>query len=171
MLKLSAQCRQFGTLVIRAASVAIIVFAGTQSYAADKSISSLSWMTGSWAGPAGEGVTLEENWATPTGGTIASLVRMTTKDSTPMVELIVIEESEGTLVLNLQQWDPGFSPRTPGPQTMVMSAQSERSVTFTTAGEGGLQTLSYSSPDPESFNIDIITSAGDPIALKLKSVR
>jgi hypothetical protein len=134
-------------------------------------ISSLSWMTGSWAGPAGEGVTLEENWAQPTGGSIASLVRMTTATSTPMVELIVIEERDGTLVLNLQQWDPGFSPRTPGPQTMTLSDQGERRVEFTATGNGSLKTLAYSSPDAESFNIDIVTADGNPIALKLKAMR
>ena len=133
------------------------------------SVSALGWMTGAWAGPAGPGVTLEENWIQPTGGSLASLVRMTTADATPMVELIVIEEENDTLVLRIQQWDPGFAPRTAEPQTMTLTELGERSVKFTASGAGGLKTLAYSSPTPDAFNIDIETADGTPIALKLNA--
>lgn len=135
------------------------------------SVSALSWMTGSWAGPAGPGVTLEENWAEPAGGSMASLVRMTTSDATPMVELIVIEESDGSLVLHLQQWDPGFAPRSDGPQQFTLTELGDRSVHFTSVSEGSLKSLAYSSPDPESFNIDVVTADGTAMTLQLKAVR
>ena len=135
------------------------------------SVSALSWMTGSWAGPAGPGVTLEENWAEPIGGSIASLVRMTTADATPMVELIVIEESEGSLVMHLQQWDPGFTPRSDGAQKFQLTKLGERSVSFTGIGEGSLKALTYSSPDPQSFNIDVVTADGTAMTLQLKAAR
>jgi hypothetical protein len=132
-------------------------------------VSDLSWMTGSWSGPAGPGVTLEENWIMPAGGSIASLVRMTTADATPMVELIVIEEENDTLVLRLQQWDPGFAPRTAEPQNMILSELGERTVKFTATTAGGIRTLSYSSPDPQHFTIDIETADGNRIQLPLRA--
>jgi hypothetical protein len=131
------------------------------------SITALNWMTGSWAGPAGPGRTLEENWIIPTGGSLASLVRITTEDATPMVELIVIEEENDTLILRIQQWDPGFSPRTSGPQVMTLSDLGERSVKFVATGETGMRSLAYSSPDPESFNIDIVGADGNAFQLQL----
>jgi len=159
----------------RPLGVAILVYAiaavTSVSAAADPTgkVSSLGWMTGAWAGPAGPGVTLEENWIQPTGGSLASLVRMTTADATPMVELIVIEEENDTLVLRIKQWDPGFSPRTAEPQTMTLTELGERAVKFTAISPGGLKTLAYSSPTADTFNIDIETADGTPVQLKLNA--
>ena len=173
MPSFAGRTRRVGRGGLCAAFTSLMLIMATQAHGDDHAaeISSLSWMTGSWAGPAGDGATLEENWAEATGGSIASLVRITTAESTPMVELIVIEERDSTLVLNLQQWDPGFTPRTPGPQTMIRTAQGDRSIEFTATGAGSLKTLAYSSPDAESFNIDIVTADGNPIALQLKAMR
>jgi len=159
--------RQIGVATLVCTIAAITTFTA----AADPTgkISSLSWMTGAWAGPAGPGVTLEENWIAPTGGSLASLVRMTTADATPMVELIVIEEENDTLVLRIQQWDPGFSPRTAEPQTMTLTELGERAVKFTATSAGGLKTLAYSSPTADTFNIDIETADGTPIQLQLNA--
>lgn len=152
-------------------AVAVVCTAGLIANAATAdshaSITALNWMTGSWAGPAGPGRTLEENWIIPTGGSLASLVRITTEEATPMVELIVIEEEDDTLVLRIQQWDPGFSPRTPGPQVMTLSNLGERSVKFVATGETGMKSLAYSSPDPDSFNIDIVGADGNAFQLQL----
>ena len=131
-------------------------------------VSDLAWMTGHWEGAAGAG-TLEENWAEPKGGSIASLVRMTTADSTSMVELIVIEEEEGTLMLRLQQWNPGFEPRTPGPQTMKLVESSERKVVFEALGEGGLARLGYSRPADDRFVISIKTAQGAEFDIPLQA--
>jgi len=133
------------------------------------SIKDLSWMTGTWAGPAGPGLTLEENWIIPVDGSIASLVRMTGNGSTSMVELIVIEEENDSLTLRIQQWDPGFKPRTPGPQVMELVSKGENSVGFKAVSEGGMKTLAYSRPDNDSFNIDIETSKGAKFQIKLKA--
>lgn len=37
-------------------------------------LSDLSWMTGSWTGPVGPGLTLEENWIQPVDGSLAAQV-------------------------------------------------------------------------------------------------
>jgi hypothetical protein len=132
-------------------------------------IADLAWMTGGWEGPIGPGQTLEENWIKPTGGSIASLVRVTGNGKTPMVELIVIEEENDSLVLRIQQWDPGFKPRSAEPQTMTLTDIGENRVSFLAASEGGMKTLGYSSPEAGAFNIDIESSDGKKFTIKLKA--
>ena len=126
-------------------------------------------MTGSWAGPAGEGRVLEENWISATDGTIASLVRMTGGGDTSMVELIVIEEQGDSLVLYLKQWDPGFKPRTEGPSVMDLVELGERRVSFKAREPAGMATLTYSSPTPDSFNIAITTPDGNAFTIPLSA--
>ena len=132
-------------------------------------ITDLAWMTGGWEGPIGPGQTLEENWIKPTGGSIASLVRVTGNGKTPMVELIVIEEENNSLVLRIQQWDPGFKPRSAEPQTMTLTDIGENRVSFLAASEGSMKTLGYSSPEAGAFNIDIESSDGKKFTIKLKA--
>ncbi len=131
-------------------------------------VADLAWMTGHWEGETGQG-TLEENWVVPTAGTMASLVRATGDGATNMIELIVIEEEEGSLTLRLQQWDPGFKPRSEGPQVMRLIELSERKVVFEATGDGGLQRLGYSRPADDEFVISIKTAGGEfDIPLKSK---
>ncbi|HJN50181.1 MAG: DUF6265 family protein [Pseudomonadales bacterium] len=132
------------------------------------SVSDLAWMTGSWAGPAGQ-QTLEENWIQPIGGSIASLVRMTGNGKTSMVELIVIEEENDSLVLRIQQWNPGFAPRTEAPQVMKLDVMAENRVGFRATQAGGMKTLTYSRPSADTFNIDIETDAGAKFQINLKA--
>jgi hypothetical protein len=122
-------------------------------------VADLAWMSGHWEGPLAGG-TLEENWAQPKSGSIASLVRQTTAEKTAMIELIVIEEENDSLVLRVQQWNPGFSPRTPGPQVMKLVESAENKVVFEATGEGGLSRLGYSRPAPDRFVISIRTAQG-----------
>jgi hypothetical protein len=133
------------------------------------SVADLAWMTGSWAGPVGPGRTLEENWLVPTDGTTAALVRITGNGETSMVELIVIEEVDDSLVLYIKQWDPGFKPRTDGPQKLTLAAIGDKSVAFEAASEGGMSTLAYSNPTPGAFHIDITTSEDQSFTIKLQA--
>lgn len=133
------------------------------------SVADLAWMSGAWTGSMGGDTTLEENWILPIGGSMASLVRMTGEGKTSMVELIVIEEEDNTLVLRIQQWDPGFNPRSKEPQKMILSEIGERMVKFTAASEGGLKTLGYSSPTPDAFNVNVLTSEGGEFQIPLKA--
>lgn len=146
------------TLVI----ASLTLLAGTASTAAEApaaKVADLAWMTGHWEGPLAGG-TLEENWAQPRSGSIASLVRQTTGEKTAMIELIVIEEENGSLVLRVQQWNPGFAPRTPGPQVMKLVESTDNKVVFEATGEGGLARLGYSRPEPGRFVISIRTAQG-----------
>ncbi len=152
--------RSIATIALMAAFLASPVQAG---------VADLAWMTGTWAGPAGPENTLEENWTIPADGSIAALVRMRGNGGTSMVELIVVEETEDDLVLHLQQWDPGYTPRAGGPQEMKLESMGERTVTFTASSAGGLKSLTYSRPDDETFTIDVETADGNLIPLVLKA--
>lgn len=129
-------------------------------------VADLAWMTGSWSGSFGE-QTLEENWIHPVGGSIACLVRFTGEGGTGMIELIIIEETDDTLVLRVRQWFPGFVPRAAEPQIMALAEIGERRVGFVTAGAGDFQTLAYSRPTPGAFNIDVETKEGEKFQLNL----
>ena len=133
------------------------------------SIADLAWMTGTWSGAAGPGV-LEENWTVPRDGSIQSVVRMTSGGQTSMVELIVIEEEDDTLVLRLQQWDPGMKPRTEAPTVMKLSELGENMVAFSVVGEGMFNTLGYSR-DGDTFTISITNADGSSFDIPLTASR
>jgi hypothetical protein len=133
-------------------------------------VNDLAWMTGSWAGPAGPEVTLEENWTAPADGTIASAVRMRGSGATSMVEFIVVEEQGDSLILHLQQWDPGFAPRPTGPQKMVMTSMGDRTVTFEANVPTGLTRLTYSRPSDDTFTVDVKTAEGGEFQMVLKAL-
>ena len=130
-------------------------------------IEQLDWMTGNWAGQLGPNQ-LEENWIATEGSSIAAMVRMTGGDATSMFEMITIEEVDGSLVLHIQQWDPGFSPRTEGPQKMELEEISDNSVKFRAVSPGGMATLGYSHPDAETFIIHVGRPDGNVLDIPLK---
>lgn len=135
---------------------------------AQVSIESLAWMTGNWRGPAGDS-TLEERWNTPLGGSIQSLVRMTGEAGTHTFEMIVIEEENDSLVLTIQQWDPGMNPRT-GILRMNLIDQSDNSVAFE-APEGSFITrLQYTRPANDQFVIDLVLGQGPELSIPLSPI-
>ena len=134
------------------------------------SVADLAWMTGSWIGPFGE-QTLEENWSQPAGGTIACLVRITANDQTNMVELILIEEVDDSLLFRVRQWLPGFVPRRPEPQIMTLDQLSDRSVSFDGTGDSDFEHLTYSRPSEDVFQIDVVPRQGEPFQIKLRENR
>lgn len=142
--------------------------ATTETPAATAAIEELAWMTGSWAGPIGDGV-LEENWVAPGNGSIGALVRMTRGGTTSMVELIVIEQTGESLTLYLQQWDPGMTPRSERAQQMVLSATGEQRVSFRATGTGGLKGLTYSRPADDTFVVEVLTPDDREIQINLKA--
>ncbi|MCH7816395.1 MAG: hypothetical protein IIC60_07485 [Proteobacteria bacterium] len=151
------------------ASLAFALLASTTFAAGPAAdIDDLAWMTGNWVGNLGPN-TLEENWILPTGGSIASMVRMTGNGGTSMFEVITIEEKDGSLELHIQQWDAGFVPRTAAAQVMALEEIGENRVLFRAVSEGGMVTLAYSRPTPDSFNIDIENAAGNKFQIPLKA--
>ena len=121
-------------------------------------IADLAWMTGRYMGDTGNG-TLEENWAEPVGGSIASLVRSTADGATNMIELIVVEEEGDSLTLRLKQWDPGMKPRADGFQVFELIEIGDKQVVFRNTEEGGLRRLGYSLVG-DRFTISVETAQG-----------
>ena len=119
-------------------------------------IADLAWMTGAWEGPMGEGAVLQETWLEPAGDAMMAAVRVLKDGKTDMVELIVIEESEGTLIFRIQQWSKSYEPRMPAPQKLVLAELGENSVRFEAEEAGNaFRSLTYSRPSPEAFNINL----------------
>ena len=148
-------------------SAAAALVASTSVFAApDATIEQLSWMTGNWAGDLGGGQ-LEENWIAAEGGSLAAMVRMTGGDATSMFEMITIEEVDGTLELNIQQWNPGMAPRTEGAQKMRLTEITDNSVMFEAVSEGGMKTLGYSNPNDGAFVIHVEQAAGPKFDIPL----
>ena len=142
-----------------ASVLALLVTAPALAQGPSATISDLAWMTGHYKGNTGNG-TLEENWAEPDGGSIASLVRSTGDGATTMIELIVVEEDGDSLTLRLKQWDPGMDPRAEGFQVMELIEIGDKKVVFRNIGEGGLRQLGYSLMGNQ-FTISIKTAGGE----------
>ncbi len=146
-------------------SAGLAMAAEENTPAVKPSVSALGWMTGTWAGPAGSNE-LEENWTVPKAGSIQALVRMTGGGKTSMVEMIVIEEEDDTLTLRLQQWDPGYKPRTPEPSVMKLVELGENTVAFEAITESEIAKLRYTR-DGDNFTISIVNRAGAEIDIPL----
>jgi hypothetical protein len=150
---------------------ALLCLLSVTVFAAPKAtVDDLAWMQGAWAGDLGPN-RLEERWNAPRGGTLASLVRMTGPTGTSMIELIVIEEEAGSLVLRLQQWNPGFKPRTEGPQVFALESLGKKTVSWKALGSTGLQSLTYSRQGKRKFQVDGTTEDGSAFTAKLRAVR
>ena len=155
--------------IANTALATLALVASVSAFAAPEAkIEQLSWMTGNWAGALGANQ-LEENWIAIEGSTLAAMVRMTGDDATSMFEMITIEEVDGSLELNVQQWNPGMSPRTDGAQKMRLMEINDNSVKFEALGEGGMKTLGYSHPDAETFIIHVEQAAGPKFDISLKA--
>lgn len=146
----------------------LMLHAGSALAQPDATIDQLDWMTGNWAGMLGPNQ-LEENWIATEGSSIAAMVRMTGNGSTSMFEMITIEEANGTLVLHIQQFDPGFKARTAAPQEMILEESTANSVKFRAVTEGSMSSLGYSHPDAESFIIHVGRPDGSVANLPLKA--
>lgn len=131
-------------------------------------VADLAWMTGSWVGPFGDR-TLEEHWLQPANDSIACLVRITGGGATEMLELIVIEQADDSLVFRVRQWLPGYVPRRPEPQVMALTAIGENRVSFSGSGDVDFRTLTYSRPQPDQFHIDAVTMTGETLRLRLRA--
>ena len=130
-------------------------------------IEQLSWMTGNWAGNLGPNQ-LEENWISTEGNSLMAAVRMTGADATSMFEVITIEEVDGSLVLHLQQFDPGFVPRTESAMEMELAEITPNSVSFVNNSGIGMPTLGYSNPDADTFIIHVGQDHGGSFDIELK---
>jgi hypothetical protein len=143
--------------VITSSAVVLLMSVPVFAQGPAAKVTDLAWMTGHYSSAA-----LEENWAEPKGGSIASLVRGMSGDGVMnMMEFIVVEEVGDSLVLRLKQWNPGMEPRYDGFQVMDLTAIGEKKVSFKNNGEvAGLEELSYSLVG-DTFTISVKTGQGE----------
>ena len=130
------------------------------------SVNNLSWLTGTWQGPI-DGNLLEEMWLSPRAGTIVALVRSTNELGTQFVEIIHIEEVNGTLELQLQLFDNSLSPASPKAHSFELTKIDERYVSFKGISSGAHRTLSYERPQRDVFYIRFQPQEGDAVEIRL----
>ncbi len=130
-------------------------------------VSDLGWMAGDWTGPIGED-TLEEHWMPPSADNVIGSVRITAGGSTRMLEFIVIEQVNDSLLLRVQQWLPGMTAVYDAPQVMTLKEIGEHRVVFESAGGFTLSRLGYSRPQQDRFVIDAELAAGGRLELELQ---
>lgn len=151
---------------------AVLTLCSSFSFAAGPaaSIDDLAWMTGNYAGALGQNQ-LEENWIKAEGGSIAAMVRSTGGGKTGMFEMITIEEVDGSLVLHIQQFNPGFVPRTPSPQKMELETIGDNHVHFRAVSEGGMRSLGYTkSGDTFTIHVESGDRPMSNIELKARNI-
>ena len=121
----------------------------------------------------GENGVLQETWLAPAEDTMMAAVRLLEGGQTSMVEMILIEESEGTLVFRIQQWSKSYEPRLPAPQRMVLAELGENSVRFKAEeADNAFRSLTYSRPSPEAFKISLeLMAQPGSIDLDLRRLR
>jgi len=130
------------------------------------SVNRLSWLTCSWQGPIGDNL-LEETWLPPRAGSIVALVRSTNDSSTQFVEIVHIEEVNGTLELQLQLFDNSLSPITPEVYYFELTKLEENYVSFKGIGTSAHRTLSYERPEKDLFYIRFQPYEGDAVEIRL----
>ena len=155
-------------IVLMKHSLPLLMLTGLLSGQNNKplSVNSLSWLTGSWQGPIGDNL-LEETWLPPRAGTIVALVRSTNDSSTQFVEIVHIEEVNGTLELQLQLFDNSLSPITPEVYYFELTKLEENYVSFKGIGTSAHRTLSYERPEKDLFYIRFQPYEGDAVEIRL----
>jgi len=129
-------------------------------------VSDLTWMAGYWTGPFGE-ETLEEHWMHPSEDSVLGTVRITHNGATRIMEFILIEQVEDSLLFRVNQWLPGMKSLHDEPQIMTLTDVGDRSIAFESAGGFVFKTLAYSRPADDRFVIDAELATGERLQLEL----
>lgn len=120
-------------------------------------LADVQWMSGGWCGALGP-QTVEERWSEPKGGTMSTMVRLTTETETIMIELISIREADDSLVLHLRQFSPALEPVLT--QDMPLASIGPGNATFDGPAGGGIQGLAYRSMDASNMEVDVTLADG-----------
>ncbi len=140
----------------------MLLLMSTQAAAA--TLADLHWMVGSWTGSLGP-QTVEESWSKPRGGTMSTMIRLTSDDATIMIELISIREEGESLVLHLRQFSPALEERLS--QDMPLEVLSEDSVRFKAQEGAAIPALTYRRTGPEGMEVDVTIADGNVVTATL----
>lgn len=124
----------------------------------------LNWMVGPWTGDLGP-QTVEEEWSAPFHGSMETMIRLTTDEGVQMLELAVIREVEGSLVLHLRQFSPELELRTD--QNMRLEEIGEGFVTFIADEGASIPRLAYKLTAPGQMRVEVTIITGDVVAAEL----
>lgn len=127
-------------------------------------INQLNWMVGPWTGGLGP-QTVEEEWSAPFHGSMETMIRLTTDEGVQMLELAVIREVEGSLVLHLRQFSPELELRTD--QNMRLEEIGEGFVTFIADEGASIPRLAYKLTAPGQMRVEVTIITGDVVAAEL----
>ncbi len=127
-------------------------------------LTDLRWMQGAWQGELGEQF-VEEAWSKPTGGTMSTMVRLTTATAILMIELIAIREHDGTLILHLRQFTPDLQPVLA--QDMPLAAITDTSVSFTGPADSRIKGLRYRKMGDQGMAVDVTVSDNQVLTAEL----
>lgn len=101
--------RLYATFVLILVSIAIVEVAARQESANKQDVSSLSWMTGTWAGMSGQ-TEMEEQWTAAKGGSLLGVHRDLRNGRTVSFEFMRIQQAAD----GITYWaSPGGKPATP----------------------------------------------------------
>jgi len=125
----------------------------------------IRWMTGGWTGDLGP-QSVEEAWSQPSGGTMATMVRLKTATQTLMIELIVIREDAQSLVLHLRQFSPALEERLA--QDMPVTAVGADRVCFQAPTGSKIAQLEYRRIDEQTMEVDVTTGDGAVLTAALR---
>ncbi len=106
-------------------------------------VTDLAWMSGQYEGVGGnDGSIAEVYWTQPKAGSIAEFVRITKGDVTTIVEMLVIHEQDGSLVLHQQRCNP-CSRMQSEPLQMKLIEIGKNKAVFEAVGKSALKTVGY----------------------------
>ena len=97
---------------------------------------------------------------------MSTMIRLTSAESTDMVELIVIREEADSLVLHLRQFSPALELRLT--QDMPLAAITADSVTFKAPDGSAIPFLAYRRIDDEQMEVDVTVAGGQVLTAQLE---
>ena len=142
-----------------------LMFMSTSHIAQAATLADLHWMVGAWAGPLGP-QTVEEDWSAPAGGTMSTMVRLSSATETIMIELIVIREENESLILHLRQFSPSLMLVLS--QDMPLESLSSERVAFAGPVDDAIKMLAYRNISPEQMEVDVTVADGTVLTAKLR---
>ncbi|TXG35234.1 DUF6265 family protein [Seonamhaeicola maritimus] len=80
-----------------------ISFLGQEQKKLEPKLENISWISGNWKGEAFGGIT-EENWSTPSGGSMMATFKLINNNKVSFYEIEIIRQLENTLILQLKHF-------------------------------------------------------------------
>ncbi|MEM9620807.1 MAG: DUF6265 family protein [Pseudomonadota bacterium] len=127
-------------------------------------LNDLLWMCGAWIGALGPQA-ITEDWSDPSGGTMSTMVRLSSPSETLMIELISIREEGDSLILHLRQFTPALQPVLQ--QDMPLHALTQDSVEFIAPAGSGISKLAYRRVSATQMHVDVTTADGTVLTAEL----